>query len=141
MAEFRSAALEGAPPPTVPMLTKLMAHFTKLNAWPRALLLFEALVPLGLAPDTTIANAALNAADRGALARQALDVLRTMDVAGVLRDASTYKSAAAALCKGERWADALRVRALLRCAMAARQRHSAVSSGRPGRLCRTWPLQ
>jgi hypothetical protein len=46
-------------------LTKLLSQLTREGQWAKALEVYEALGYVGIAPDTTITNAAITACDKG----------------------------------------------------------------------------
>jgi pentatricopeptide repeat protein len=61
-------------------LTKLLSQLSREGGWQKALELFEALEAAGLAPDTTLTNAAISACGRGGQWERALKVFNAMQV-------------------------------------------------------------
>jgi pentatricopeptide repeat protein len=71
-----------APAPARAGLTKLLSQLSREGSWTKALELFESLEAAGLAPDTTITNAAISACDRGGQWERALEIFDAMQVRG-----------------------------------------------------------
>ena len=57
-------------------LTKLVSQLTREGQWAKALEVYEALPSIGIAPDTTITNAAITTCDKGGQWERALEVFR-----------------------------------------------------------------
>ena len=88
--------------PRLPGLTKLMARFAKDGRWQKSLCIFDALPLLGLTPDTTVANAAIAACDRGGQWPRALAIFAGMREHGPCRDTITFSSTISARSKSRR---------------------------------------
>jgi pentatricopeptide repeat protein len=89
-----------------------MAKFTKEGEWQKALSIFSSLSALGLRPDTTIANAAIAACDKGGDWGRARSIFYSMELWGLQRDTITYSSAISALSKSRQWVLSVHVRLL-----------------------------
>jgi pentatricopeptide repeat protein len=102
--------------PRLPGLTKLMSRFSKSNNWHKALHIFESLHLCGITADTTIANAAIAACDKGGDWLRAKKIFDDMERTSLFRDTITFSSTISALSKSKQPRQSIEVCACAGCA-------------------------
>jgi pentatricopeptide repeat protein len=89
----------------LPLLTKLIAKYTKLGQWRKGFAIWKALESVGVTPDTTIANAAIGACSHGDEAgyQEAWTVFNSIVASGLRPDPITYRVSIVAMTKSGAW--------------------------------------